>query len=502
MRASRLRAVGRLDHPLDALQLGHEERDARGERVLDQDAGRELDRRHAQRGGADRPARLGEHGVDADARSSVLLPDMLEPVTSRKVPAGPTLDVVRHPPAAGDQRMPERPGRERSSPCRDHRERPIGVVAAERRPGRPAPRASPSASSQPRTRGAHRPLPALEQPDACGSPTARAGAACGGGSSGACPTTPRGGAAGPSSGVPACPQAPAAADPPQRLRSRRPPSDDLHGLGVAPHLPLPRRAPLNVSSGARAGVAQHQVGHDADPEPAPRGGRRTGGEDRRDRGDGQQPAEPDETGAGEEPRSPSAHCRSRSVSEGTRGILRGAGRAPRSAARSRSLAPIPRPPPGAARSPPAAPAGGASAPGSPVPGGVCAVPRSWNSDARPNRSRSRASGPSTPATPSASGSGRRSHARSRRRSASSLRSRRAPARRCVAMIRSCAGSTAKNAASHATAAIHHPTAPVPARARITPRQTTNPANSPPRSSEKRNDTRASRRSSTANPALR
>ena len=40
-------------------------------------------------------------------RRSVLLPDMLEPVTRRKVPGGPSLDVVRHPLAVRDQGVPQ-----------------------------------------------------------------------------------------------------------------------------------------------------------------------------------------------------------------------------------------------------------------------------------------------------------------------------------------------------------------------------------------------------------
>ena len=63
------------------------------------------------------------------ARSSVLLPDMFEPVTSRSVPGGPDLDVVRDAAAAGNQRVPERLGRQAPA-LADRRACPLRVVAA------------------------------------------------------------------------------------------------------------------------------------------------------------------------------------------------------------------------------------------------------------------------------------------------------------------------------------------------------------------------------------
>jgi hypothetical protein len=123
---------GEPDHLLQAAELGHEERDAVGERVLDQDAGAEDDRRQAQRRRRHRSAGLRQHGVEADRAQQRAL--------ARHVRAGDQQhgggrtygDVVGDPPVVGDQRMRQRRGHVRGRSGVDAWERPARLVVRQR----------------------------------------------------------------------------------------------------------------------------------------------------------------------------------------------------------------------------------------------------------------------------------------------------------------------------------------------------------------------------------
>ena len=87
---------GGVDHSLEARHLGVEVTDAASERVADFQARAHGEGRQPKRGRADGGPRKASTALIPIERSSVLLPDMFDPVTSRARPGSRKGDVVRH----------------------------------------------------------------------------------------------------------------------------------------------------------------------------------------------------------------------------------------------------------------------------------------------------------------------------------------------------------------------------------------------------------------------
>ena len=133
-RGRRRVALGRVDDALQPRERRHEVRQAELERVLHADAGLQIARRQST-AAPRRPAppACASTVFRPIARSSVLLPDMFDPVTSSSVPGGPTWTSLPTRRSSGISGCPSAA----ASSTRRRRRRsgmaPAGIVARRRR---------------------------------------------------------------------------------------------------------------------------------------------------------------------------------------------------------------------------------------------------------------------------------------------------------------------------------------------------------------------------------